>query len=58
MKHEKIVANTVNVRLFKSGLPMIPKAVTQGSNVTEGGSVIGLVVSTSASVLSDVAIPA
>jgi hypothetical protein len=52
------VANTVNTRLFKSGLPMTPKALIQGPNVDEGGSVIGLVVITSGSVLSDVVISA
>jgi hypothetical protein len=58
MKHEKIVANTVKTRLFKRGLAIFPHALVQGPKVMEGGNIIGLVLITAASVLSDVVMPA
>jgi hypothetical protein len=58
MMQEKIVANTVNAKLISSGLPSAFKARIQGASVGEGGSAIGVVVNTSASVLSDVTIHA
>src|SRR5271157_4818832 len=58
MMQEKIVANAVNVKLIASGHPIAFKARIQGTSVGEGGSSIGVVVNTSASVLNDVTIHA
>ncbi|MDH4292287.1 MAG: hypothetical protein OEV56_06740 [Dehalococcoidia bacterium] len=42
-RHEKIVAATVNVRLFSRGLAMMLKAVIIGSMVGDSGGCTGIV---------------
>jgi hypothetical protein len=42
-RHEKIVADTVNVRLFSKGLFMMLKAVINGSIVGDNGGCTGTV---------------
>jgi len=42
-RHEKIVAATVNVRLFSNGLAMILKAAINGSIVGDSGGCTGTV---------------
>jgi hypothetical protein len=42
-RHEKIVAATVNVRLFSKGLSMMLKAAINGSVVGDSGGCTGTV---------------
>jgi hypothetical protein len=57
-RHDRIVAATVNVRLFSKGLAMMLKAVINGSMVGDSGGCTGTVLIRSLMLLKDVVMSA
>jgi hypothetical protein len=55
-RHDRIVAATVNVRLFSKGLFMMSKAAISGSMVGDSGGCTGTVLIRSFKLLKDVVI--